>query len=147
MSGIKMAAAVGRPDAHAGEVPVAYVELAEGAKIGESEIAQWVQSHIGERAAVPKAIYIVDQIPLTAVGKIFKPALRWDAIRRTFEQELVQLGELAQSVGVCVAEDKVHGTLATIRIKAAVGADRGQIEARLAQLLARYTVRYAVECV
>ncbi|KJS31241.1 MAG: AMP-binding protein [Desulfatitalea sp. BRH_c12] len=147
MAGIKMAAAVGRPDAHAGEVPVAYVELAEGAEIGESDIAQWVQSHIGERAAVPKAIYIVDQIPLTAVGKIFKPALRWDAIRRTYEQELAQLGELAQSVGVRVAEDKVHGTLATIRIKAAVGADRGQIEARVAELLARYTVRYAVECV
>ena len=70
-----MAAAVGRPDAHAGEVPVAYVELAEGVSASEGDIAAWAQKHIGERAAIPKEIYVIDQIPLTAVGKIFKTGL------------------------------------------------------------------------
>ena len=147
MKGVNMVAAVGRPDAHAGEVPVAYVALAQDAGISENDIVQWAQSHIGERAAIPKAVYIVDQIPLTAVGKVFKPALRWDAIRRAYEQELAQLGDLAQSIEVRVAEDKVHGTLATIRIQAAPGADRDAIEAKVGELLARYTVRFGVEFV
>jgi len=145
MKGVNMVAAVGRPDAHAGEVPVAYVALAQDAGISENDIVQWAQSHIGERAAIPKAVYIVDQIPLTAVGKVFKPALRWDATRRAYEQELAQLGDLAQSIEVRVAEDKVHGTLATIRIQAAPGADRAAIEAKVGELLARYTVRFTVE--
>lgn len=147
MKGVNMVAAVGRPDAHAGEVPVAYVALAQDAGISENDIVQWAQSHIGERAAIPKAVYIVDEIPLTAVGKVFKPALRWDATRRAYEQELAQLGDLAQSIEVRVAEDKVHGTLATIRIQAAPGADRSAIEGKVGELLARYTVRFGVEFV
>lgn len=144
MPGIKMAAAVGRPDAHAGEVPVAYVELAENAAVNENDILQWAQTHIGERAAVPKAVYIVDQIPLTAVGKLFKPALRWDAIQRTYIEELKALGDVVQSVDVTVQEDKVHGTVASIRVKAAPGADPGQLETRITELLARYTVRFQI---
>lgn len=147
MEGVNMAAAVGRPDAHAGEVPVAYVELAEGASASQSDVVAWAQAHIGERAAVPKEVYVVDQIPLTAVGKIFKPALRWDATKRVYEEELQGLGELVRSVAVSVAEDKVHGTSATIRIEAAEGADRGELEARVAELLARYTVYYKLEFV
>lgn len=142
MSGIKMAAAVGRPDAHAGEVPVAYVEVAEGAGIKESDIVEWVRTHIGERAAVPKEVYIVERIPLTAVGKIFKPALRWDATQRAYAKELAALGPLAKSVVVTVAEDKVHGTNATIHIQAAPGADAAEIKKRVPELLARYTVHY-----
>jgi fatty-acyl-CoA synthase len=142
MAGVKMAAAVGRPDAHAGEVPVAYVELAEGAKVTEADIVQWAGAHIGERAAVPKEIYIIDRIPLTAVGKIFKPALRWDAIRRIYARELAALGPLARSVAITVSEDKVHGTVAAIRIQAGPGADAQTIQSRVAELLARYTVHY-----
>jgi fatty-acyl-CoA synthase len=144
MQGIKMAAAVGRPDAHAGEVPVAYVEVAEDSGLNPGDILAWAREHVGERAAVPKDIYIVDKIPLTAVGKIFKPRLRWDATRRAYEQELAALGDLARSVEVSVAEDKVHGTKATIRIKAARGADPEAIRKRVPELLARYTVNYEV---
>lgn len=144
MNGIKMVAAVGRPDAHAGEVPVAYVELAEEATLNENDILQWARAHIGERAAVPKAVYIVEQIPLTAVGKLFKPALRWDATRRVYAQALEALGDLARSVEVTVEEDKAHGTLVRIRIQAAPGVDAERIETRVAELLARYTLRYHV---
>jgi fatty-acyl-CoA synthase len=144
MDGIRMAAAVGRPDAHAGEVPVAYVTLAENAALKESDIIEWARAHIGERAAVPKEVYIVEQIPLTAVGKIFKPALKWDAIERAYAGELTALGDLARSVMVKVSEDKVHGTRATIRIQTADGVDAEQIKSRVAELLARYTVHYAL---
>ena len=144
LDGVKMVAAVGRPDGHAGEVPVAYVEIGEDSSLTEEAVAHWAREHIGERAAVPKAVYIVDQIPLTAVGKIFKPALRWDATEKVYKQELAALGELATAIEVRVGEDPVHGTSAAIRIRAAEGVAAETIEKRVSELLARYTVHYEV---
>jgi fatty-acyl-CoA synthase len=144
LDGINMVAAVGRPDAHAGEVPVAYVEISQGASLSPDQIMQWAREHIGERAALPKEIHIVDQIPLTAVGKIFKPALRWDATRRIYEAELEKLGQMVESVQVQVGEDKVHGTLALIRIKATPDADQNEIKKRITEILARYTIHYEI---
>jgi fatty-acyl-CoA synthase len=144
LEGVKTAAAVGRPDAHAGEVPVAYVELAERSPLTREEIMQWARENIGEKAAVPKEVFIVDSIPLTAVGKIFKPALRWDASERVYQNELKALGDLVQEVAVKVGEDKVHGTKAFIRVKPAQGASAEIIRNRVAEILARYTVYYDV---
>jgi len=73
---VQLAAAVGRPDPHSGELPVAYVQLRAGADATESELMAFAREHILERAAHPKAIHIVDHLPLTAVGKIFKPDLK-----------------------------------------------------------------------
>lgn len=140
MGAVGMVAAVGRPDAHAGEVPVAYVQLKEGARATADELLAYAKEHIGERAAVPKEVVILDQIPLTPVGKIFKPALRWDATRRAYVKELEALGELASSVEVDVSEHKVHGTAVRIRVKPAAGVSAEAIRERVAQLLARYTV-------
>ena len=68
--------AIGQPDPHAGELPMAFVVLNQGAKCSQEELIQYCQANISERAATPKRIVIVDEMPLTAVGKIFKPALR-----------------------------------------------------------------------
>jgi len=125
-------------------VPVAYVEVAEDSGLTAEAVMAWARDRIGERAAVPKEIYVTDKIPLTAVGKIFKPRLRWDATRRVYEQELKALGDMALSVEVDVAEDKVHGTKAAIRIKQAQGADPEEIRKRVQEILARYTVRHEV---
>jgi fatty-acyl-CoA synthase len=144
LQGVKTAAAVGRPDAHAGEVPVAYVELAEQSALTKEAIMQWARENIGEKAAVPKDVFIVDRIPLTAVGKIFKPALRWDASERVYRQELEALGGLVEEVTVKVGEDKVHGTKAFIRVKPAGGVTAEAIRNRVAEILARYTVYYDV---
>lgn len=145
LKGVKVAAAVGRPDPHAGEIPVAYIQPQEGAILDEQEILQYLQNEVGERAAVPKQVFILDQMPLTPVGKIFKPALRWDAARRVYEAELAALGDLAESVQVRVGEDKVHGTLATIIVKPAPGASSEAIRARVDQILTRYTLRHRLE--
>ena len=72
---VALAAAVGRPDSQVGELPVLYVELKPDASATEEELLAFAKEKIGERAAIPKKIYIVGEIPLTAVGKIFKPAL------------------------------------------------------------------------
>ena len=144
MPKIKTVAAVGRPDPHAGEVPVAYVQLAEDADISEADIMQWAKDHVGEKAAVPKEIVITPEIPLTPVGKIFKPALRWDATRRTYESELKALGDMVDDVTVTVGEDKAHGTKVDIKVKPASGHDMASVKEKIAERLARYTVHYEV---
>jgi fatty-acyl-CoA synthase len=73
---VEAAAAVGRPDVHAGEVPVAFVVLAEGADVPVAELAAWATDRVPERAAAPRHVEIIDEIPHTAVGKPFKPELR-----------------------------------------------------------------------
>ncbi len=79
---VQLCAAIGRPDRSKGELPIAYVQLREGAVIEISDLAAYCRERIAERAAIPVEIVIVDPMPTTAVGKISKPALRVDAIRR-----------------------------------------------------------------
>jgi fatty-acyl-CoA synthase len=73
------AAAVGRPDRHSGEVPVAYVVPADPDTFDEAELLAWAERTIDERAARPKRIRPIPAIPTTEVGKYFKPALVADA--------------------------------------------------------------------
>ena len=79
---VAMAAAIGRVDAYAGEVPVVYVQLKDGRRAEAGELAEFAKSRIHERPAWPKAVIIVDALPLTAVGKVFKPTLRQQDLER-----------------------------------------------------------------
>lgn len=85
------AAAVGRPDPHAGEVPVAYVTLAPGTSVSEEELREWATARVAERAAAPKAVTVIDALPVTAVGKPYKLALRADAALRELTQALAPI--------------------------------------------------------
>ncbi|WP_230180762.1 acyl-CoA synthetase [Aquabacterium sp. CECT 9606] len=89
---VAMAAAVGRPDAHAGEVPVVYVQLRPGCQAKEDELMDHARSTIAERAAHPKIIRIVDILPTTAIGKIFKPTLIQSEVQSVFMEEAAKLG-------------------------------------------------------
>ena len=83
---VALAAAVGMPDAYAGELPVCYVALRAGAQASEDELQAHAQRRIGERPAWPKRIHVIDAIPVTSVGKIYKPQLRCDAAARLVTQ-------------------------------------------------------------
>lgn len=78
------AAAVGMPDAYAGEVPVAYVALRPGSRLTEDALLEFAAARIAERPALPRVVRILDSLPLTAVGKPFKPALRLAAAKEHF---------------------------------------------------------------
>src|SRR5262249_18525149 len=82
------AAAIGEPDCDKGGLPVAYVQLRQGSSATEAELLTHCQREISERAAIPRAVRLIDTMPLTAVGKIFKPQLRQDAVRRCVENVL-----------------------------------------------------------
>ena len=142
---VAVAAAVGRPDSHAGEVPVAFVQLVEGSTMSEDALLAYAKENIGERAAVPKAIHVVAAIPLTPVGKIFKPALRWQVIARVYADELASLGDLISDIDVAALEDKVHGTMVRITVTPAAGADEVRIRSAIDERMAHYTIRYSVQ--
>lgn len=134
---VALAAAVGKPDIKAGELPVVYVQLKAGAHATEAELMAHAQQHIHERAALPKNIWQVGQIPLTAVGKTFKPALRLDAIRRVFEEEV---GQVTRGGQVEVRSDERHGQQVDIRIPNLSDSQHAQLKQRLDGFAVRYAV-------
>ena len=112
---VALAAAIGRPDPHAGEVPVAYVQLRPGATVDEAELLAFAAASIGERAAVPKAVRIVPQIPVTAVGKIFKPALVLREVEDVVREEAVAAGVAVDAIDV--RADATRGLVARVRTR------------------------------
>lgn len=107
---VAFAGAIGQPDQHAGEVPCVYVELVDGATIDESELMAFAKEHIHERAAHPKHLEVLGELPKTAVGKIFKPDLRKRAITRIYNDAL---GDLDAKIHE-VSEDKRRGLVAHV---------------------------------
>ncbi len=112
---VAMAAAVGRPDPRLGEIPVAYVQLRAGLDADASSLLKFAAEHISERAAAPKAINIVDALPVTAVGKTFKPTLSMWEIESVVRAEAEAAGaELAE---LHVEQDAKSGFVAYYRVR------------------------------
>jgi fatty-acyl-CoA synthase len=126
---ILLAAAVGLPDRDKGELPIAFVEAAPGAVVDEAELLQYCRTSIPERAACPVAVVVLPGLPLTPVGKIFKPALRELAIRRAVAAALAEHydGEVA---GIEIITGKARPDV-VVRIAAADEALCGQLSATL----------------
>lgn len=104
------AVAIGKPDKRVGEVPVVYLQLKPGLAENEGEFLEFAMANIAERAAVPKEIYFVEQMPVTAVGKIFKPDLRNDIVAKVVNHHLADhLSTLKASFSV--ETSKKHGQL------------------------------------
>jgi fatty-acyl-CoA synthase len=97
---VAMVAAIGSPDAYAGELPVAYVQLKPGLAVTEAELVEHAARTIPEKAAVPKRVKISSSLPTTAVGKLFKPALIEREIEETIRAEAEKVGAELSSVRV-----------------------------------------------
>ncbi len=110
---IAMVGAIGQPDAYAGEIPCAYVELVAGGETTPEELLAYAKTHIHEKAALPKYVEILDELPKTAVGKVFKPDLRKRAITRIYNKALADAGHAA--VVAEVLDDKKRGLVARLR--------------------------------
>ncbi len=72
---IKAAAVIGQKDEKSGEVPIAYVEIEEDAKISENEIKKYLKEHLAN-FKIPKSVFIVDELPKNATGKVLKRVLK-----------------------------------------------------------------------
>ena len=137
-SAVALAAAVGKPDAYAGEVPVAYVTLKPGMSADAEELRAFALERVPERPAAPAEIIILEQMPVTAVGKIFKPALRQDATKRAIQAALSALTVEGHSVDVQLVPDERHGMLARITVRAAASGASEDLRRRIDALLARF---------
>lgn len=101
------AAAVGRPDLHSGEVPAVFVTLVTGSPTTAAELEIWAREHVPERAAAPKYVEIVDTIPMTAVGKQFKPELRRRAAEHAARAAVAE-SQLRQAVKAVLIDGTIE---------------------------------------
>lgn len=124
---VQVAAAVGKPDAAKGEMPIAYVQLKEGHSVTPAELIALCKDKVQERAGVPVEIHVIPAMPMTAVGKINKPTLRIDAMRRVAKE--VATGIVGGEVDIVVDES---GRRPKVIISAAVATHASSaIQARL----------------
>ncbi|MDB5367061.1 MAG: AMP-binding protein [Rhodospirillales bacterium] len=89
---VRLVAAVGMPDKRLGEVPVAFVVPHAGTAPDPASLVAFARERSGERAAAPVDVFLRDELPLTPVGKLFKPVLRLEACRIAFERALAAAG-------------------------------------------------------
>ena len=135
---VLFAAAVGEPDEYAGELPVAFVVLRPPAHLTPGELLAFVTPHLPERPAWPKRIDILESLPLTAIGKVYKPALRLRAVERAIVERLAQAG-LAGQVRV-QGHDAAKGqslTLAPIDTQQAAA-----LEGPIRAIMARFAINW-----
>jgi fatty-acyl-CoA synthase len=139
---VGFAAVVGQPDAYAGELPVGYVQLKPGARVEPGELEAFVRERTPERAAVPVQIIPIDPMPLTGVGKVFKPKLRWDAARRVFIGVLTPLLERGVDCNVEVGPHGSHGSIATVTLSGVPETQREALANEVHALLAPFVMRH-----
>src|SRR6056297_1815182 len=128
---VAMAGASGQPDAHSGELPSAYVELVDGGTATAEELREHCKVHVHERAAIPKHVEVLDELPKTAVGKVFKPDLRKRAITRIYNAALNEAGLAARVTQVI--DSKKRGLVAQLEKTDAVD------EEKLGHVLGQFT--------
>ncbi|MCF2523929.1 acyl-CoA synthetase [Bradyrhizobium sp. G127] len=139
---VALAAAVGQPDKYAGELPVCYVALKPGAQATADELKAYAEPLIAERPAWPKQIIVIDAIPTTSVGKIFKPQLRTDAVQRLVAQVVAEVMGSGAAVIDVVAGGK-RGIDVTVTLPAVLAGQQAVVEKVLDGYLFDYKVQQA----
>lgn len=129
---VAAAAAVGRPDPHAGEVPVAYVTLTPGAAVGEDELCTWASGRVAEPAAAPKTVTVLDAIPVTEIGKPYKLPLRADATRHAVLDAITGISPHA------TVDARIEDGTAVATVTVPPGTDLAPAEA----ILGRYAITW-----
>ena len=137
---VQLCAAVGAPDAYAGELPVVFATLVPGASATEDELLAFTAARVDEAPAKPKSVIVIENMPMTNVGKIYKPELRAMAASRVVAAAVEQACD-ELSVGAEARPRIAHEgeRLVQVRIDAAAagalaGPLRQKIEAALAPL-------------
>ena len=70
---------IGMPDELMGEVPRAYVTLAEDAEVSEEALAVWLNPKVGKHERVDRVV-IREELPKTMIGKLDRKTLRAEVI-------------------------------------------------------------------
>lgn len=112
---VALAAVIGAPHADLGEIPAAFVTLRPGGVATADDLRAFARAEASDKAAAPAEVHVLDEMPVTPVGKIYKPALRriatQDAIDRLIGEgrATVSLDERGDLVCVLQAAEDAGG--------------------------------------
>jgi hypothetical protein len=76
------------PDEYADELPAVFLLLKSSQRASAEEQHAFAAARITERPAIPKRIFLLNSLPLTGVGKVFKPTLRDEAAKLVISEYL-----------------------------------------------------------
>ena len=83
-------------------------------------------------------------MPLTGVGKVFKPQLRWDAAKRVFSGVLTPLLVRGIDCKVEVGPHGSHGSIATVTLAHIPEDKREAVTDEVHALLAPFVMRHEI---
>jgi fatty-acyl-CoA synthase len=135
---VQLCAAVGAPDAYAGELPVIFATLVPGASATEEELLAFTAARVDEAPAKPKWVSVIGAMPMTNVGKIYKPELRAMAARQVVAATVAEVcaelgaGDAARPAVTTEGESLVHVQIDAV----AAGALAAALQERLQKALA-----------
>lgn len=138
--GVQISAAVGMPDAYAGEVPILYAVPAPGAELDVGLLQQYLEEHVAEPPAKPKRVIVIDALPTTAVGKIVKNDLRDRAVAEKVKLEAAHIFGAAVTPDVAVAKDEKLNTVVRVEVPTTDAAGIQKLKEALEPLPQRYTI-------
>jgi fatty-acyl-CoA synthase len=141
---VALSAAVGMPDGYAGELPVVFVAPASGHSIDTAELQDFIAARISEPPAKPRHVFVLDAIPVTGVGKIFKPALRELALNHKLRMEVAALDVPIEVISISCDSDGRH---ASMRLRTINRSDHLQCASKLSDALEKLPVKVAIEWV
>jgi fatty-acyl-CoA synthase len=114
--GVQISAAVGMPDAYAGEVPILYAVAAPGARLDPSLLRRYLEEHVAEPPAKPKRVILLDALPVAAVGKIVKNDLRDRAVVEKVRIEVERIFGATIAPVVAVTKDEKLNTVVQVEV-------------------------------
>lgn len=88
---VVQAAAIAMPDGYAGELPILFVTLAAGADTDPAALSKFVNARIAEPPARPRQVIVLDELPLTPIGKVARYQLRQQAAIKGARQALADI--------------------------------------------------------
>jgi fatty-acyl-CoA synthase len=142
---VATSAAVGLPDAYAGEVPILYVTAKPGVELSIPDLEAYLRSAVPEGPARPREVVLLPDMPMTAVGKIAKPVLRRDATRRAAAGALAELLAAEKlAAHVEVREDAGGTHVARVVLSGCDPEAQSRVQAAVAAALGRFTFAHEV---
>jgi len=144
---VLLVAAVGKPDAYAGELPIAYVQLTQGSKATSADLLQFLEPRISERAAIPKEIHILEKMPLTDIGKPMKVKLREMTMVREFTRLIEDIFKKLKinspdPIEIIISPDTSRGTLIRIKLGRVDQTKQDLIHTQIHQLMGQFAYAY-----
>lgn len=139
---VAVSAAVGMPDGYAGELPVIFVALSPGQSADTAELQKFIGDRISEPPAKPRHVFVLDAIPVTGVGKIYKPALRNMALIYKLRMEIAELKGAVEVINLSASKD---GSEAAVTLRASSPVDQAVYASTLSSTLANLPVKVQVD--